>query len=353
VNGGEQLRSVRTQDAAARDAEARSAPRAVEAHRPAVRAEATRNAFRSPTTTSGEPKRRFYIYTPELHLLAETELTADATPEMEYEYVWFGGEPVAQIETGTGAVHYYFNDHLGTPILTTDTTGVVDWRVEREPYGEILEVRAGADRHQPLAFPGQEEDGGEIAYNIFRWYRAGWGRYTQADPIEPTIAIVTTNMYSYALANPYGNTDPLGLFTVMSLASPGQRKLIEDAMKLLRDEMAKHPCADCKSYFAAQTHPDFTDIDVWSQPGGPPYVQVIPRPSNAGTARAHTQSGGSFLWTWLYTSNFPPSALMPCDLASLILHEAGHLSRKDTTDNEPPDFFTKCKFGCINPGKWH
>ena len=79
----------------------------------------------------------------------------------------------------------YFSDHLGTPVLQTDAAANVVWRVKREPYGASYVVRAGADRHQPLAFPGQEEGvEGEIAYNVFRWYRGGWGRYTQADPVN-------------------------------------------------------------------------------------------------------------------------------------------------------------------------
>lgn len=45
-------------------------------------------------------------------------------------------------------------------------------------------------------------------YNIFRWYRSGWGRYTQADPIGLRGG---SNLYRYALANPIRYTDPLGL----------------------------------------------------------------------------------------------------------------------------------------------
>jgi RHS repeat-associated protein len=44
--------------------------------------------------------------------------------------------------------------------------------------------------------------------NIFRWYRAGWGRYTQSDPIGLGGSI---NLFAYALGNPLGNDDPLGL----------------------------------------------------------------------------------------------------------------------------------------------
>jgi RHS repeat-associated protein len=126
------------------------------------------------------PPRRVSLYTPELQLMAETTMTTTATPPVEYEYIWLGGQPLAQITTATSEVAYYFNDHLGTPILQTSSTGAVVWRVEREPYGKTFTHRGGATRHQPLVFPGQEEEG-ELSYNVFRWYRAGWGRYTQGD----------------------------------------------------------------------------------------------------------------------------------------------------------------------------
>jgi RHS repeat-associated protein len=44
--------------------------------------------------------------------------------------------------------------------------------------------------------------------NIFRWYRSGWGRYTQADPLGLD---GDENLYRYAMNNPIVAFDPLGL----------------------------------------------------------------------------------------------------------------------------------------------
>lgn len=66
----------------------------------------------------------------------------------------------------------------------------------------------------------------ERFYNIFRWYRSDWTRYTQADPIGLSGGL---NVFSYAIANPVMATDPNGLRARMccrdipDLAWTGQR----------------------------------------------------------------------------------------------------------------------------------
>jgi RHS repeat-associated protein len=193
--------------------------------------------------TNSTTARRYSFYTPELQLMSETALTTATTPTIANDYVWFNGEPLAQISS-TGEVAYYFNDHLGAPILQTNTTGAIIWRAEREPYGSIFVTRAGAERHQPLSLPGQEYDANqaERAYNVFRWYRSSWGRYTQADPLSkrPSISPIQylreemrpypiryvhpavsppameQALYAYADSNPILLIDPYGLYSVDS-----------------------------------------------------------------------------------------------------------------------------------------
>jgi hypothetical protein len=69
-------------------------------------------------------------------------------------------------------------------------------------------------------------EGAEENYNVFRWYRAGWGRYSQSDPLLPLprtrdLSLFLSedasarhgvgNPYAYAMSNPAGLTDPSGL----------------------------------------------------------------------------------------------------------------------------------------------
>ena len=161
------------------------------------------------TTALGQ-MRRYTFYTKDLHLLSETMLSSAATPPLAYDYVWFNGEPLAQVATATGDVNYYFNDHAKTPLATTTTSANTTWRAEREPYGERIVVRVGADTQQTLDLPGQESvnDSADARYNIFRWYRPNWGRYTQSDPLGLAGGL---HLFSYGAENPTRLTDPIGL----------------------------------------------------------------------------------------------------------------------------------------------
>jgi RHS repeat-associated protein len=180
------------------------------------------------TTSSGS---RYSFYSPDMTLLSETNVS-NAAPTVAYDYIYFGGRPIAQSDA-TG-VHYTVADHLGTPLLQTDSSANVYWRAEHEPYGKVWSLRAG-DVHQPLRLPGQvaeQFDTGpngltERSYNNYRWYRPGWGRYTQVDPLAggfATLAFVDEslarlsdsvgsglNLLVYAADNPLDEVDALGL----------------------------------------------------------------------------------------------------------------------------------------------
>ena len=153
---------------------------------------------------------RYSLYTPELNLMAETAESTSGTPPVAYDSIWFGGQPVAQVDVATSTTHWTFTDPLGTPIMETDATGTPDWRAEYEPYGTVTAYRTGQTRHQPLRFPGQKYDplAGDRDYNIFRWYGEGWGRYTQADLLGLEAG---KNLYVYVYDSPLTNMDPQGL----------------------------------------------------------------------------------------------------------------------------------------------
>lgn len=182
---------------------------------------------------NGIEAKRTFVYSPELQLLS---VTVDDRPNLwgkraishdvfvpRYELLYFAGKPVAQIAGGTGAIRYTFTDHLGTPLLQTEASAQIVWRAEYEPFGNVWSMRAGTALgendpsgavEQPLRFPGQEVatrwEGSEENYNVFRWYRSGWGRYTQADPLG---LAGSSNLFGYVDENPLSFSDPLGLIS--------------------------------------------------------------------------------------------------------------------------------------------
>ena len=128
------------------------------------------------------------------------------------EYVYLGAIPVAVIRNGQA--YMIHTDHLDTPRRVTDqnTAPVWDWR-NADPFGATPpdETAGGSAFVFNLRFPGQyfdKETG--LAYNVFRDYDPGTGRYIESDPIGLAAGQMST--YAYVNGNPLNKVDPLGLF---------------------------------------------------------------------------------------------------------------------------------------------
>jgi RHS repeat-associated protein len=157
---------------------------------------------------------RTSLYDPDMHLQAESSLTSGA---VAYNYVWFGGTPVAQMDVG-GSTHWTATDQRGAPFMQTNSSGNVYWQADYEPFGAVYDERT-SDVHQPLRLPGQEAEEFSTTegpngasgryYNGFRWYRPQFGRYTQPDPLQ--FLGSTYNLYAYANNNPLSYVDPVGV----------------------------------------------------------------------------------------------------------------------------------------------
>ena len=165
--------------------------------------------------------------------LVATVLMTDTT-----QLFYFAGRPVAQLTTGPELL-YLTTDHLGTPVLATDSSGVAVWAGGVEPFGAIWTAGPDNPDLSPstsgglisstapaisrlsserifLRYPGQwasdafrlTSSQSDLFYNLHRWFEPQTGRYTQRDPIG---LLGGDNLYTYAWDNPTTWTDSLGL----------------------------------------------------------------------------------------------------------------------------------------------
>jgi RHS repeat-associated protein len=142
------------------------------------------------------------LYGPGRHLEMQTNLSSGT---VAYDYIWLGDIPVAEEDIAGSNTYWTVVDHLGSPIILTNASGAIAWQVVYRPFGKVYVARVGGSIHQPLRFPGQEDelfDGSNgvngftnRSYNGMRWYRSQFARYMQADPIE--YAGSPYNLYAY------------------------------------------------------------------------------------------------------------------------------------------------------------
>ena len=144
------------------------------------------------------------IYNYDRNGLLMMESTGSGT--ITAEYVYLNGQPLAKIESNN--VYYYHIDHLGTPMMMTDSSGNTVWQGEFKPFGEPVSVNGSITNN--LRFPGQyydEETG--LHQNWHRDYTAEVGRYVETDPVG--IIRGENHLYVYVQNNPINFFDPWGL----------------------------------------------------------------------------------------------------------------------------------------------
>jgi len=122
-------------------------------------------------------------------------------------------------------------------------------------------VEGRASRAVPRGRAQEETRDATISYNIFRWYRAGWGRYTQADPAEFEGGF---NLYAYSLNNPIARFDSNGLTSYKGFPSDEKQKM-EEAVKKAIAKLSE--CPSCAG------------------PYGPPIVANLERQHSFGIQR--------------------------------------------------------------------
>jgi len=107
-----------------------------------------------------------------------------------------------------GTLTYLHSDHLGSTVLTTDTSLNPTGDQRYYAYGRQRDIGPVATDHQ---FTGQKVDSSGLYYYNARYYDPTLGTFISPDTIVPDPGtVIDYNRYAYTRANPLKFNDPSG-----------------------------------------------------------------------------------------------------------------------------------------------
>jgi len=158
------------------------------------------------------PNGTYYIYSFDGRLLAEY----DVSGFWIRDYIYFGGQLVAEYRAATPQNQYYFyaSDQISSTRIVTDSTGAVVYSAAHEAYGGIQKTWV-TNFDPELKFSGKPRDTeSELDYFGARYYDRAQYRFISVDPIIAGKGAVSNlqrwNLYGYCLGNPLAYVDPTG-----------------------------------------------------------------------------------------------------------------------------------------------
>ncbi len=220
-------------------------------------------------------------------VLAESNLSGTVNEE----YIFFGGARLGRVDRPSGAVHYYFSDHLGSASMITDASGTVQERYFYYPYGG-LQSSVGSDTNH-YKFTGKERDA-ESGLDNFgaRYHTSSLGRLMTPDPVlnsaNPTNP-QSWSRYAYAFNSPSRYVDPSGLYNVDCTDDPNCKKdtqAVKDAVSDLQTRITnstpEEQIALGQSLQAFGTYNDGNNVTVsFGQTGDGSNAVTLPHFDNA------------------------------------------------------------------------
>ena len=145
-----------------------------------------------------------YIYSGD-HIVAEYNDTSGALIN-RYVYGFEADDPIIQV-TAAGVVTYNSQDHIGSVIARTDSSGNALSKYKYSPFGESP---TGSMTGTIFGFTGQRFDAETGLYHFkARYYDPVTGRFLQPDPIG--YGDNNLHLYRYAANSPLNNLDVTGL----------------------------------------------------------------------------------------------------------------------------------------------
>lgn len=113
-------------------------------------------------------------------------------------------------------VTYLHTDLLGSPVASTDETGLVVWKEQYEAYGNRIKGEQ-TSKNSNRWFTGHVQDPTNLVYAGARYYDPNIGRFMSIDPVKFQEGnIHSFNAYAYAANNPLKFIDPNGMAYVQA-----------------------------------------------------------------------------------------------------------------------------------------
>lgn len=194
---------------------------------------------------------------------------------------YLAGRPIAQVRSGTGGAWTFLTtDHLGTPVLATNSGGTAIWSGGFEPFGADYTTPLAGSAGVFLRFPGQWDDpywsaamlGASAYYNVNRWYVLATGQFStpdEANLVDPGLLVEGIEpLYACARNVPLSLFDPLGL---LALAHGAECDNFDQIINHLQ-QFAKNQC--CTDFFWSLG----SDLRELIE-GSPPLLKPFPTPS--------------------------------------------------------------------------
>jgi RHS repeat-associated protein len=165
-----------------------------------------------------------FVVGPGNEQLAEYARNTSGAMAIDHNNVWAAGSLLATND-GSGPLHFYLDDPLGTRRVQTDQAGVVEQTCKSLPFGDGLNCTSAGVYTSSLTAPtehhftGKERDS-ESGNDYFgaRYYASTMGRFLSPDwsakaepvPYAKLDDPQTLNLYAYVRNNPLVRVDPDG-----------------------------------------------------------------------------------------------------------------------------------------------
>jgi RHS repeat-associated protein len=144
--------------------------------------------------------------------LAETDTTGSTTNANYFEYVFFGGQRVAQRATSGQILHYFTDQIASTRVIFNEATLATCFDADYTPFGYEVDA-ISTTCPQNYKFAGFERDPEtQLDYAMHRYYSSRLGRFLSPDFVRGAVVRPQSlNRYSYVQNDPCTLVDPLGL----------------------------------------------------------------------------------------------------------------------------------------------